>query len=281
MSGGFYGEWAEDAQDLTRAATLATLRRYSEVIGAADPYDGEGVTQSDMLKLSQGTAWINEAFSGYLEQGPNFETRPLASETISPAHITQGTVGSCVMLATLIGCSANRSWANYDLVQSDEPVQRVTFPDGSQETVTEPTLAERFYHARGLEGERWPAVLEKAMGQKLFHEKRSGERSLRSAIDGIEPERALEILTGRGAVKMSLDEMSPQQVRQQLAELVKRGGPVICGSRPRALGDFISVEELHNGIVNSHCYAVVGFDGETVTLRNPWHRKEWQRRRRR
>ncbi len=275
MSGGFYGEWTEDAQDLPRAATLATVRRYSEFIGAADPYDGEGVTQSDLMKFSQGVSSVNEAFSKYLDEGRELQTRPIAMESIAPEHVAQGTVGSCVMLSTLIGLDEGALRAMIEPMKEGQ--FEVHFPDGSLETVPEPTLAERFYHAVGQDGDRWPAILEKAMGQKLFQEKRGEQRTLRAAIDGVDPERALEILTGGVALRVSLDEMSPEQTRRHLQDAFESGGPVICASRPEALSDFISVEELHNGIINSHCYAVLGYDQDTdtVTLRNPWHRKEW------
>lgn len=288
MSGGFYGEWLQDAENLNKAASLAVLGRYHTLLQSGDPYDGPGITVSDMAKISQGTASVNEAFHGYLAEAATFQKgEPLAEESIEPHQITQGTVGSCVMLSTLIGCSADHLRAM--VVEENGKTVVVRFPDGSREEVTEPTLAERFYHARGGDGDRWPAVLEKAMAQKLFQEQRAGDRSLRSAIDGIDPERALEVLTGQTAVKYSLDEATLDQTREHLHRLCGNGGPerpvneptrqpVICASRPEALGDFISVEELHNGIVNSHCYAVLDFDPERdiVTLQNPWHRKEWR-----
>jgi hypothetical protein len=54
-------------------------------------------------------------------------------------------------------------------------------------------------------------------------------------------------------------------------------GPIICGSRPTASRDFISVEDLHNGILNGHALTMLGYDEESdkVTLRNPWGHGEW------
>lgn len=71
--------------------------------------------------------------------------------------------------------------------------------------------------------------------------------------------------------------MTLAQTRELLTQVVAQEGPILCGSRPTANGDFINSEELHNGIANGHCYSVKDFDPKTqrVTLQNPWHRGEW------
>jgi hypothetical protein len=154
----------------------------------------------------------------------------------------------------------------------------VQFPDGKKETVREPSLAERLFHSHGVDGERWPAILEIAAAQRLLEEGGQTKDGLRGVIEGIDPEFALPAMTGRPALRSSLDEISPSQTRELLRQGLSSGGPVICGSRPAANGDFINVEELHNGIANSHCYSIQGYDPESdrVTLQNPWHKGEWK-----
>lgn len=286
MTGGHYGELRIDADDPERAATLAVLRRYGKRIGRADGFDSQGVSHSDFqLFLDKGMisdptlkASVNEVFTQYLDSASSLmDPEQLADESVSPAHIFQGVPGSCVMLSTLGGMSAEELRAL--LEDNGDETFTIHFGDGSDEVVTEPTLAERFYHARGREDDRWVTLLERAMGQKLYQQVgEAGERSVRTAIDGIEPETALSILTGKTATKQSLDEMSLVEVREHLSSMLSGDGPVICGSRPTALGDFVSVEELHNGIVNSHAYTVKSYDPESdqVTLQNPWHKREWK-----
>lgn len=286
MAGGFFDEWRTVADTPRTAAALAVLRQYGSRLSNADPYDGKGLTQKDLRILAErGVAGdpgivglVNDTFTDYLAQGMSLSVRKaIDEEMISPANIHQGVPGSCVMLSTLAGQSAHELER---MIEEDADGNfTVTFGDGSTETVAEPTLAERFYHAKGAEGDRWLAILEKALGQRLYREKedRPEVRSIRLAIDGIEPETALKSVTGLESVKVSLDESTLNETRAHLSQMTGRDEPVICGSRPEALSDFISIEELHNGIINSHAYAVKGYNSETdmVTLQNPWHKGEW------
>ncbi len=284
MAGGFYGELREEADDPMKAATLATLRRYTARIGAVEPFEPEGVSGSDMAALIQGAqaqdlglqGTLNEAFEEYYLEAQSLGAVEWEKENISPDQIRQGVPGSCVFLSTLQGRSDEQLRSM--LTPEENGFVRVTFGDGSEELVTSPTLAERLFHAQGEDGQAWVASLERAMGQKLYREKsEEKERSVRLAIDGIEPETALEAVTGKKAEKFNLDEMSLAQTRQRLAQVANSDAPVICGSRPNALRDFISVEELHNGIVNGHAYTIKQYDAENdmVTLQNPWHKQEW------
>lgn len=286
MSGGFYGTAREVADRPETATALAVLRRHLEYVQSADPYDGAGVSRRDLYlieaastePLAQMKSMVSEDFQEYLEFSQAMVQRKLLSdEDIRPEAIQQGVAGSCVFLSTMVGLSAEELRAMVRPDPGGESSFTVSFPDGSEQTVSEPTVAERLYHARGNDQERWPAIFELAMAQKLYREVETHDSALRSAIDGIEPERAIETLTGRQADRRNLDEISVAQTREALLALTSRQGPVICGSRPAALTDFISEEELQNGIQNSHCYAILNFDaeGDSVTLRNPWGRREW------
>ena len=285
MSGGAYGSYKEQANEPYKAATLAIIRRYDEILGSADPNDGNGVSVGDLEVLkadgvpkSSGSASrINEVFQEYLEEAEWMATdsTSLLEESFDADDLHQGTVGSCVYLSSLAGL--NSSLSSLVMPYPEEGLHKVVFADDTVEIVPEPTVAERLYHARGKNLERWPAVLEIAMAQKTFSETKPKSKALRSAIDGVKPEAAIKALTGKETLQTSLDEISVNQTRAVLSEYTSRDGPVIVGSRPTALGDFVNVEELHNGIVNGHCYSVQDYDAEkdTVKLQNPWHKTEW------
>lgn len=283
MSGGYYGQHRAVADSPQAAAALAVATHYGEWMSSASSLDGAGISQTDLNLIAQAEHGIMKdmrertefKFQEYLERS-EVGTKPLSSETINPMEIRQGSVGSCVALSTMAGMKPHQLLAMFT-EYGDQTIE-VSFADGVTERVADPTLAERLYHTRGKDDDRWPAVVEIALAQRLYHEDRPDNRTLRGAIDGIEPERALKAFTGRPADRRNLDQLTVDQTRQALAELTCREGPVICGSRPVALGDFVSVEELHNGIENGHCYTVLDFSAETdeVTLRNPWGRGEWR-----
>ena len=286
MSGGFYGSQRESAESPESAAALAIMRRHIDYLQSAYPQDGAGVSKTDLLVLDEAQtdqlatlkSMMNEDYHDYLQTASRLaERKPLEQENIDPKVIHQGVVGSCVLLSTLAGIpkDALRSM----LSTNPDGTLAVSFADGRTEHVSEPTVAERLYHAKGESLERWPALFELAMAQRLYHADQPEDSALRSAIDGIDPEEAFKAVTNLDTDTRSLDELSVNQTRLALLELTSREGPVICGSRPKAVkDDFISVEEMHNGIQNGHCYTVLGFDAEKdkITLRNPWGRKEWE-----
>jgi len=266
------------------AAALALLRRYRLALESIQPFDGSGMTLADLNAFAASgfphnpsfTASINRTFEDYLQEASSMKTaRALSEEKLDPAEIRQGTGGTCVMLSTLLGLSAEQVQA---MVRSEAEGQfQLTFADGESEIVSDLTLAERLFHSRGVDQERWPGLLEMAMAQRLFREVRPKDGSLRSAIDGIEPEQAILAFTGKATQRFNLDEMTLQETRQLLKRITPSEEPILCGSRPDALGDFVSVEELYNGIANSHCYSIQGYDPErdVVILQNPWHKGEW------
>lgn len=283
MSGGFYGQTLVQANDPEKASTLAALARHGPYIASAYPHDGAGVSQRDLLLveeaptdiLSEMRSTLNTSFDEYSSWAKSSTVSDLQGETVSGSSIHQGVAGSCVLLSTL-ACLSEVELRSF-FVETDDQTVRVRFKDGHEEVVAEPTLAERMYHAKGADKERWPALLEMAMAQRLYSEEAPEDGALRSAIDGIAPEKALKALTGKETDKRNLDELTVRQSEAALGDLLSRGGPVICGSRPAPLRDFISIEELNNGIHPGHAYSVLGFSEENqmVTLRNPWGHGEW------
>ena len=274
-----------DEKDPASAATLATLRRYRAGLESCYPADGAGISRSDVHifgeqgvpGLGSYTAGVNETFQEYLERARKMtEPVPLAQEEIDPAQIHQGNSGTCVMLSTLIGTPPTQ--LREMLKENGDGLFTIHFADNEEEFVPELSMAERLFHSRGEGQQRWPGLLEMAMAQRLFRDVRPQDGSLRSAIDGIDPEKAMLAFTGAPANRVSLDELTLNQTRALLMKVTTRPGPVICATRPEALSDFISVEELHNGLANGHCYALLGFDPDSnrVSLQNPWHKGEWR-----
>lgn len=285
MSGGYYGEKREIADDPAQASALATVMRHYNLLGAGNPNDGDGVSLADLKSwandnaLTQGGAAfsINSSYADNLERSQAIATgKPLSGEAISPDNVFQGVVGSCVLLSTIIG--TDEAALRAMMSDNGDGSFKVNFADGPTETVIDPTLAERLHHSHGMDGERWPAIIELAAAQRLAGEGQRSENGLRGAIEGIDPNFAIPALTGKPADQRSIDELTLTQTRELLQFAKTESGPVICGSRPVANGDFINVEELHNGIANGHCYSIKGFDSKTdkVTLQNPWHRGEWK-----
>lgn len=267
------------------SAALVVLRSFTEALGSGNPDDGAGVSTEDVALFAKGglptapglTDRINSEFGKLRDRAAGMEPAPpLAEESKDPGEIRQNRVGSCVLLSTTAGLDEAQV---ADLVtEAPDGSARVAFRDGEEELVYELTTAERLFHASGEAGARWPGLLEVAMGQRLARKTRSAD-SARSAADGVPPEEAILALTGRETARVSLDEISLNEARRQLADVCSRPGPRLCGSRPAPIlkEREYDVEALHNGIQNSHAYTLVGFDAatDTVTLRNPWHRGPW------
>lgn len=279
---------AMEATDSTPAesAALVLLRSNPEALGSCQPHDGPGVTRADLgLLARQGFAGAPEAT---LSLGAEFRqleaeaealspAAPLQAEDLDPLATRQNRLGSCVLLSTAAGLAPEQL---EDLFETGPAgAIRVNFRDGEDETVFELTPAERLFHARGASGERWPGLLEVAMGQRLARQQRSSG-SVRQAADGVPPQEAILALTGRETRMESLDELSLLATRDLVAELCSQPGPRICGTRPRPLlkeERAFDVETLHNGLQNSHCYTLLDYDpqSDTVGLRNPWGSGPW------
>lgn len=285
LSGGYYGERAELANEPEAAAALVTLMQKERLLAAAKPEDGEKLSTLDLMtarsmadsRLELIANNVALTYEETLERSQKMPAaKPVDLQDLDPRLLQQGVAGSCVLLSTT--ATLKKEDLQRMLQGLEDGSSKVAFADGAEETVRPLTLAERLYHSRGADGDTWPAVLETAVAQRLYTESASHFDSLRGAIDGVSPQDAVKLLSGQDTDQRMLDELSVNQTRHALGELLAYGGPILCGSRPNALGDFVSVEDLHNGIINGHAYSVLGYNRETdkVTLRNPWKRKEWK-----
>ena len=268
------------------AAAAVVLRRQGVNLATCVKDDADGVTRQDLDQFllagipENGTATVkvNRGFASMLQAADTMAPAPpLESEDFDPEMTQQGRAGACVLLSTLASKEKDSVREMFHSLPGGQV--EVRFADGGTEIVRDLTLAERLYHAKGPEGGRWPGLLEVAIGQRLFAKRPSKDGSFRSSANGIPLEEAGSALHGVKTHKVSIDNLSLEQTREQLLQLTSGPKPWVAGSRsaPKGQDSVVSVEELFNGISNNHAYTIKGFDAEsdTVWLRNPWHHGEW------
>ncbi|ODT63609.1 hypothetical protein ABS71_14110 [bacterium SCN 62-11] len=193
---------------------------------------------------------------------------PLMEESFDPSTVRQAKSGTCASLATLLGQTPEQVRAMF--ADNGDGTVTVTLGDGSRQVMKDVTEAERIYQASAGQGERWPALLELAIGQRLKQlgsDHKFDDRSPRSYIALGQPyEHTFRMVAGSPCRRIQLTERSPQRAREELREALTEG-TVVAGSR-------VGVK---NGVVGNHAYRVTGYDAErdTVSLRNPWRKTEW------
>lgn len=236
--------------------------------------DGYGITRADLEHLrDQGIAGedgrLAKGLAGREAIAESLPARlPLLEESFDPAGLRQAKSGTCASLATLLGRTPEQVRAMF--ADNGDGTVTVTLGDGSRQLVKDVSEAERLYQASAGAGERWPALLELAIGQRLKQlgsEHKFDDRSARSFIGLGQPyEHTFRMVAGSPCRRISLTERSPQRAREDLAEAMGEG-TVVAGSR-------VGVK---NGVVGNHAYQVSGYDAQrdVVTLRNPWGKGEW------
>lgn len=278
-------------QTVEQAAALATLRAHSSLLASSVPTDGTGVTQMDLKVFEEqgvpdcpaATQSLLDAFDDSVQKAQtlvNYQGNPYNFGIDDPIDLHQGKLGTCVFLSVLSGKS-QADLQSMVRLQPDGSVE-VTFKDGDSEIVSPFTLSEQVYHATGDNGSSWPGYFEVAISQRLARTVGTPDGTARSAGDGVPVQEAYKTLTGNDALQISLDDKSLSEIKSLLAT-ADYNTPVICGSRSEPLyrdPKEYDVEELNNGIANSHCYRIRGYNRSTeeVLLLNPWHRKTWMNR---
>lgn len=275
-----------------QAAALPVLRSKFDLLSTLDSSAG-GISHLGLSSLAQlgfpGNPSVGlKLVAGYennLERLQHESLLDLSEHTLkieSAKDNRQGSQGSCVLLSTLGGMPAEQIGPLLH-VQNDGYVQ-VDFKDGDQQIVAPLTRSEQLFHTNDVYGTPWAGYLEVAMGQRRALAGESPDGTARSAGDGIPVQEAFKALTGQPAQQVALDDLSINQTREMLREVVSQPvlqrGPIIAGTRSDPIyrdRDAYDVEELNNNIVNSHCYSIQNFDSQTdtVSLWNPMHRYTW------
>ncbi|MBN9418886.1 hypothetical protein ABS71_11330 [bacterium SCN 62-11] len=258
------------------AAAVIVMRCFQKEIG-----NRQGITRKDLEKLkTDGPNRMANTFRVRKNQAGSLSPRkPIMEESFDPKEIRQGSNGTCVSLSTLIGTDADHVRSMFQ--DNGDGSVTVRLKDGSEHRVEDVSLAERLYHARGKDDERWPALLELALGERLGD--LAGLRGLpdrtpRSYVaTGQMFSDAYSLMLGQKRHKVNFDHQSPNQIREKLSQAVRRGGPLVTASRWETGLFGRSLTPLKNGVVGMHAYAILGYDEkrDTVTLRNPWHKGEW------
>lgn len=193
------------------------------------------------------------------------ETRPLQEESFDSSRIRQRFQGSCVLLSTLLELSPKH--LKEMITDNQNGTFTVRFRNGKEATVSDVTEAERSFFSTTFEGERWPALFEKALGAVRASEGVGGGDPI-TAGRSIPPSEAIALMTGRTAEFRHIVALGPSGLRQFLIDAERRHEPIIAG---------IANTDGRTGLIGHHEYAVKGFDPRTntVTLRNPHGRGVW------
>jgi hypothetical protein len=96
-------------------------------------------------------------------------------------------------------------------------------------------------------------------------------------IEGGDPGKAMEILTGNSTKTFSCDTYSDKQLTNIIKYAVKHQLPITAASRTlsyekngKTLPNSLGIEAEKYGIVGNHAYVVNNISGSSVDLRNPW-----------
>lgn len=236
--------------------------------------DGAGISKADLEHLRdrglpKENARLATGLVGRQQIVDKLPARlPLMEESFDPATLRQAKSGTCASLAILHGQTPEQVKTMF--TDHGDGTITVTLKDGSKHRMADVTTAERLYQASAGQGERWPALLELALGNRMAQlgkPHKYDDKSPRSHIALGQPyELGFRLLTGSPCRRIDLGFRGPQRCREELQEALSQG-TVVAGSRPG----------VKNGVIDHHAYRITGYDAErdVVSLRNPWRRAEW------
>lgn len=247
-----------------RSAALVALRSFLSELQSLHPGDAR-LTRKDLTVLRESeSSQVAASFERSVRLLAELESqprRPLAEESFDPSWLEQGQLGSCVSLATLMSLSPEEI-RSMSTANTDGSVS-IRLADGSNHLIKDVSQNERLMHSRTRRGERWPALLELAIGRRL-KQLRVGrpvsDQEPRAYLNqGQPPELMFSLLLGYPGRTWQHTLFSPDQARGLLQAGLAEGA-VIAGSDQGA------------GIVDRHAYKVESFDAlaDRVTLANPW-----------
>ena len=256
------------------AAALVMLHCEQSLLKGA-VRDGAGITRADLVHLHEKgiegeNARLTTGLTAREKVAAELSPRqPIMEESFDPAALRQAKSGTCASLATLLGQKTEQIRSMF--ADNGDGTVTVTLGDGSRQLLRDVTDAERIYQASAGDGERWPALIEMAIGQRLKQlgqQHKYEDRAPRSYIAlGQSYDHTFRMMAGSPCRRIEFTQRSPQRARQELGEALQKG-TVVAGSR----------YGVKNGVVGNHAYRVTGYNAETdtVSLRNPWKRAEWE-----
>lgn len=246
------------------AAVAVALRSYLGELQSLHPVDAR-LTREDLKVLMEAShSPVAATFERVCQLQVRLEKhprQPLLEESFDPRWLEQGQLGTCVSLASLMSLPPEKIRSMFT-AQADGSFS-VQLADGSRQRVEDVSQNERLLHCRAKHGERWPALLELAIGQRL-KQLRVGrpfsDQEPRAHLNqGQPPELIFPLLLGYPGRTWHHTQLSPDQARGLIEASLARGA-VIAGS------------EQGDGIVDRHAYQVLNFDpgSDQVILANPW-----------
>ncbi len=261
------GDRAVTRRELPRALTGVQDGRLGATAAAMAPLFGE---LSGKLGYITWSALDNPTLARYTDvslqrQAKQPELKDLSEESFDSSRIRQRFQGSCVLLSTLIDLPAKQ--LREMITDNHDGTFTVHFRNGKQATVKDVTEAERSFFSTTFEGERWPALFEKAVGTVRASEGVAGGDII-AAGRTIPPTEAMALMTGRTGEFRRISALGPSGLRQFLVEAQRNHEPIIAG---------ISETAGSTGLIGHHEYAVKSFNPFTnmVTLRNPHGTGVW------
>ena len=206
-------------------------------------------------------------------------TRQFKEELFPPesGRAVQGHISDCWFVATAHGLEQKRpEELRHRVQEKEDDLYQVSFPNGTTQTVTAPTQAERLTFAADSEGYLWASVLEKAYGEKHqgFLRERLPQKTLTvfgTAALGI------RALTGHSADTDQTLLTRLSTTRRKLQQTLGDKGVIVASSKQNIGRRLLGQSPDRDGIIAGHCYSVTDFDPETdtVTMRNPWGDSGW------
>jgi hypothetical protein len=213
-------------------------------------------------KWNEAIGFGNERVSGINDKLWGEFKKPV--DAIKSDAIGQGMVGDCWFLASVAAVADTIPHVIEKMItQTPDGKFTVTFPGLADKPVTvdPPSNIELAMFAKSTKYGTWVAVLEKAAAKVGF--KKSAEDEIGS-LDGGDPAKALQLLTGCKTITLAGDEIN---VRQKLAVAQQWGLPIVCGTGPEKTDK----ERDERGVYFSHAYTAT-YDprDRKVQVRNPW-----------
>jgi hypothetical protein len=269
------------------AAALATLKaRVSELQSLSDDEIGpenDGLSENDLAAYEAAKTAGNKdvstenTYGGFQYKIKESSTELFPDGTPSLDALKQGRIGNCYFIAALGSkVSLDPDSVKKMIKDNGDGTYQVTLPGKEAVTVTKPTDAEIAYFGGAGKNGLWASVLEKAAGQLTG---KSNVISSNTILPQDEMDRfslgstGISTLTDKSTDADMLTATRYSTTRNKLDAAFKNKKMVTAG-----IGGFTGNDSKDAVLPSKHAYSIIGWDRstDTVTLRNPWGRRELQ-----